>query len=199
VLNIDLNKQPNEFGVGSQDYAPRPYDPGRIDRVLPLGHAKEWSLNSQVFSHPFHIHVNPFQIVAIFDPNGKDVSAPDAIDDYTGAPDANYPGLKGVWKDTIWVKSVRRSDGNFTPYMVVFRTRYRRYIGEYVLHCHILDPEDQGMMQNVITVALPNAAHKSAAYEPPLIDNRAPRPHPTPIHNRTLRPFIWPGNDTANK
>jgi hypothetical protein len=24
-----------------------------------------------------------------------------------------------------------------------------RYIGEYVLHCHILDHEDQGMMQDV--------------------------------------------------
>jgi Multicopper oxidase len=26
---------------------------------------------------------------------------------------------------------------------------YERYIGEFVLHCHILDHEDQGMMQNV--------------------------------------------------
>jgi FtsP/CotA-like multicopper oxidase with cupredoxin domain len=32
---------------------------------------------------------------------------------------------------------------------VVVRTRYQRYIGEYVLHCHILDHEDRGMMQNV--------------------------------------------------
>ncbi|PPD27432.1 MAG: hypothetical protein CTY21_13555, partial [Methylomonas sp.] len=30
-----------------------------------------------------------------------------------------------------------------------------RYIGEYVLHCHILDHEDQGMMQNV-SIVLPN-------------------------------------------
>ena len=35
------------------------------------------------------------------------------------------------------------------------RTRYERYIGEYVLHCHILDHEDQGMMQNV-RVLLPD-------------------------------------------
>ena len=34
-------------------------------------------------------------------------------------------------------------------YTLVVRTRYQRYIGEYVLHCHILDHEDQGMMQNV--------------------------------------------------
>jgi FtsP/CotA-like multicopper oxidase with cupredoxin domain len=29
------------------------------------------------------------------------------------------------------------------------RTRYQRYIGDFVLHCHILDHEDKGMMQNV--------------------------------------------------
>ena len=38
---------------------------------------------------------------------------------------------------------------------LVVRTRYQRYIGEYVLHCHILDHEDQGMMQNV-RVLLPD-------------------------------------------
>jgi len=32
------------------------------------------------------------------------------------------------------------------------RTHYTRYLGEFVLHCHILDHEDQGMMQNVAIV-----------------------------------------------
>lgn len=36
------------------------------------------------------------------------------------------------------------------------RTRYQRYIGEYVLHCHILDHEDRGMMQNV-KIVLPDS------------------------------------------
>ncbi|MBQ4797513.1 multicopper oxidase domain-containing protein, partial [Pectobacterium versatile] len=34
-------------------------------------------------------------------------------------------------------------------YRVLLRTRYQRYIGEFVLHCHILDHEDQGMMEHV--------------------------------------------------
>ena len=42
-------------------------------------------------------------------------------------------------------------------YTVVVRTRYERYIGDFVLHCHILDHEDQGMMQN-IRIALPDGA-----------------------------------------
>jgi FtsP/CotA-like multicopper oxidase with cupredoxin domain len=33
--------------------------------------------------------------------------------------------------------------------MQTIRSRYERYIGQFVLHCHILDHEDQGMMQIV--------------------------------------------------
>ncbi len=152
------------FEVGSQDYAPRPYQPDRIDRTLTLGHAQEWRLQSEFVSHPFHIHVNPFQIVAILDPNGKDVSAPGAVDDYAGgAPDLNYPGLKGAWKDTIWVKSAQLPGQPVGIYTIIIRTRYQRYIGEYVLHCHILDHEDQGMMQNV-QIVLPGAAPMAMAH-----------------------------------
>jgi L-ascorbate oxidase len=39
---------------------------------------------------------------------------------------------------------------------------YQRYIGDFVLHCHILDHEDQGMMQNV-RIALPDGSGGIAA------------------------------------
>jgi L-ascorbate oxidase len=130
----------------------------RIDRVLALGSADEWQLQSRFVSHPFHIHVNPFQIVKILDPHGKDVSAPNAVDDADGQnPDPQYPGLKGVWKDTLWVKSLlpAKPPNSSGLYTIVARIRYQRYIGEFVLHCHILDHEDQGMMQNV-RIAVPD-------------------------------------------
>ena len=47
-----------------------------------------------------------------------------------------------------------------TPHIVV-NTRYQRYIGQFVLHCHILEHEDQGMMQNV-QVVLPDGKGGSA-------------------------------------
>jgi L-ascorbate oxidase len=144
-------------------FDPKPYDPNRIDRLLTLGGVDEWTLQSQFVSHPFHIHVNPFQIVKILDPNGKDVSAPGAVDDAGGTPDPQYPGLKGVWKDTLWVKSlIPPGTAPKGIYTLVVRTRYQRYIGEYVLHCHILDHEDQGMMQNV-SIGLPNGQGGAAA------------------------------------
>ncbi|OBQ15505.1 MAG: hypothetical protein AN486_23015 [Anabaena sp. AL93] len=135
------------------------YDHKRVDRTLTLGKVEEWTLQSKVAGHPFHIHVNPFQIVKILDPNGKDVSRPDVKDDFSGAIDPEYRGLKGVWKDTIWVKTVTEDvNGVKTelPYKIFIRTRYERYIGDFVLHCHILDHEDQGMMQNV-SIVIPKA------------------------------------------
>ena len=134
VSNELLTTQP-PYG----DPRAKPYEPGRIDRLLTLGQTEEWVLTSPVGGHPFHIHVNPFQVAEILDKGGRDVSGLGAND----GGDPQYPGLKGVWKDTLWVKP---------GYMVKIRTRYQRYIGEFVLHCHILDHEDQGMMQNVAIV-----------------------------------------------
>lgn len=152
AFNIDLTTTPIQFQVNG-----KPFDPTRIDRVLTLGGVDEWTLQSDFVSHPFHIHVNPFQIVKILDPNGKDVSLPDAVDDYDGSVDPQYRGLKGVWKDTLWVKNSATKAQPNGKYTLIVRTRYQRYIGDYVLHCHILDHEDQGMMQH-LRVALPDGS-----------------------------------------
>ena len=153
LFNIDVKQTPAKFQVDGKSF-----DPDRIDRVLRLGSVDEWTLKSAFVSHPFHIHVNPFQVVKILDPNGKDVSAPDAVDDAGGSVDLQYRGLKGVWKDTLMVKNIANPAG--APggeYTVIVRTRYQRYIGDFVLHCHILDHEDQGMMQ-IVRVALPDGS-----------------------------------------
>lgn len=55
------------------------YDPRRIDRKVDLGTAEEWTISNTTFAaHPFHIHVNPFQVV---DDNGNPT--------------------EGFWRDTI--------------------------------------------------------------------------------------------------
>jgi L-ascorbate oxidase len=150
TFNIDTSSDPLQFQVNR-----RSYDPNRIDRILRLGGVDEWTLKSDFVSHPFHIHINPFQIVKILDPNGNDVSTPDAVDSAGGTPDPQYRGLKGVWKDTLWVKNLVPPGNPPGQYTLVVRTRYQRYIGDFVLHCHILDHEDKGMMQN-IRIALPD-------------------------------------------
>lgn len=100
-----------------------PYDPAQ-PRVLTRDAVDEWTATSRnevgPVHHPFHIHVNPFELISVKDDQGREkLTAP-------------------VWKDTIILRE---------GWTVRFRTRYRDFEGDFVQHCHILDHEDQGMMQ----------------------------------------------------
>ena len=130
ILNIIETPNDAYFHVNG-----RPYDKNRIDMVLPLGKAEEWHAIALLGHHPLHIHVNPFQIVKVTNASGDDVSDPKSP-----AFDADYAGLAGEWKDTIFLKQDLR---------VVFRTRYERFTGGFVTHCHIMFHGDHGMMMNL--------------------------------------------------
>jgi FtsP/CotA-like multicopper oxidase with cupredoxin domain len=84
--------------------------------------AAVWTITTASGFHPFHIHVNPFQV------DRKEPNTAGAIVNAT------------VWKDTI------AAIKNTLPPL---RMRYTRFKGTFVLHCHILQHEDQGMMQLV--------------------------------------------------
>lgn len=169
------------------------YEPTEVDRMLQLGAAEQWRLTSfAAGGHPFHIHVNPFQIMDIrrylpyadcpgsrppADPSDPcldpsiDVSDPATWKDVSGPGDSaseQYAGLKGTWKDTLFTRQ---------GYVLRFRTRYERYIGTFVLHCHILDHEDQGMMQN-IRVAIPDG---KGGLAPLMTDPGSHGPTPAPV------------------
>ena len=128
----------------------RPYDHDRIDHVLPLGKAEEWRAISLLGNHPLHIHVNPFQIVSVTDAQGRDV-----FDPASPAFDTDYAGLKGEWKDTVMLKQDLR---------VAVRTRYERFTGDFVTHCHIMFHGDHGMMQNLRIAAEGEGEAKHAGH-----------------------------------
>jgi hypothetical protein len=105
-----------------------------------------------LISHPFHIHVNPFQVVEIFDPVTMDKPV---------VFDKDF-----VWYDTIAIppsfnyfpdgKTPRRDrDGKqvYVPGYVKIRNRFLDFTGIFVLHCHILGHEDRGMMQLVEVIS----------------------------------------------
>ena len=69
--------------------------------------------------HVFHIHTNPFQVVPV---NGKPLAVPE-------------------WRDSVIVE---RKGGR-----VIFRSRFLDYTGVYMLHCHMMNHEEMGMMQTV--------------------------------------------------
>lgn len=135
------------------------YDPSRIDYTAVLGSTDEWRLTAGVNGgHVFHIHVNPFQIVDILDPSG--VSVYDSSGNCTAAElatgDRQYCALHGVFLDTIFIKP---------GYTIVMHTQYRDFTGEFVTHCHVLDHEDAGMMENVAVVT-PTTAMISRIAQP---------------------------------
>lgn len=130
ILNIVGGPDETAFRVNGLSY-----DHNRIDATLPLGKAEEWRATSLTINHPLHIHVNPFQIISIKDHEGRDMTDPNGP-----AFDPDYAGLKGEWKDTVMIKENVR---------VAFRTRYERFTGDFVIHCHIMFHGDHGMMQNL--------------------------------------------------
>jgi len=146
VVPIDFSFDP-DWAIGEVN--DKPYDPDRMDQNLILGTAQSWRLSSSELSHPFHIHVNPFQIVSVKDKStGRELSPGEYA---TG----QYAGMKGVWKDTLFVEGDPCNPACAPPKGVDIevRTRYARYLGPFVMHCHILPHEDIGMMQNVQIVS----------------------------------------------
>lgn len=101
----------------------RIYAPDRRPRRLKLGTASEWVLTGNWAPHPFHIHVNPFRTKRLEpDANGEPVEMP-------------------VWKDTVIIPTM--------PAELRVRSRYTKFTGKFVLHCHILGHEDLGMMEDI--------------------------------------------------
>ncbi|MDH3600709.1 MAG: multicopper oxidase domain-containing protein, partial [Candidatus Tectomicrobia bacterium] len=99
--------------------------------TVTLGSSVQWTLKNEsdqgttnLIQHPFHIHINPFQVV-----------------EYDG--DTKSPPY--VWQDTIGLAN--NSTGN-----VVLYQKFINFTGGFVQHCHILGHEDRGMMTNVQTV-----------------------------------------------
>lgn len=98
-------------------------------------------ISTRGVDHPFHIHTNPFWLMR--------VEVPDA--------DGNLVNIlpEPIWQDVIWIP---RNAGR-----VVFRSRFPDFTGKMVNHCHILQHEDNGMMQEVKIVADPADANYTAS------------------------------------
>jgi FtsP/CotA-like multicopper oxidase with cupredoxin domain len=111
-----------------------------INQIIPLGSVLEWSLvNSTAIAHPHHIHIQEFQVVATSDGLLNGIQFSDANDPTDPVNITNY-FPKPVWMDTVAIPAMG---------WVRVRQRFPDFPGLFVLHCHILTHEDQGMMQTV--------------------------------------------------
>ena len=108
-------------GNGVYEVNGRVFTPQMVNYTPKLGTVEEWTiLNTSREIHPFHIHVNDFQVMSV---NGR-------------------PTRAHSLQDTVPLP-VRRGTA---PGKVVIRMRINTFTGKYVFHCHILGHEDLGMM-----------------------------------------------------
>ncbi len=123
-----------------------------------LNSVEEWLItNFNNDAHPMHIHVNDFQVTAIDDPTrGKTGVQPWGLDN------VNVPAP--IFDDRHVVS---------TPSSLTIRQEFLEYAGTYVIHCHRLNHEDNGLMAliNVIpevstyAVAIPGSNGKPASVQ----------------------------------
>ena len=123
-----------------------------------LNSVEEWLItNFNNDAHPIHIHVNDFQVMAIDDPTrGKTGVQPWGLDN------VNVPAP--IFDDRHVVS---------TPSSLTIRQEFLQFAGPYVIHCHRLNHEDNGLMAliNVIpevstyAVAIPGANGKPASVQ----------------------------------
>jgi FtsP/CotA-like multicopper oxidase with cupredoxin domain len=176
---------------------------GNVGEVVLLNTAEEWKIvnstvnggigreNGKTFvtttdppgvvDHPFHIHINPFQIVDFFDPNQvlpgtstykyvfiqSGTQPPNLLPGqcllYYDKPDTwkpcdPLPKTNLIWWDVFAIPSARavfynnNTQSVTVPGYFKMRSRFVDFKGQYVLHCHILAHEDRGMMTVVEVV-----------------------------------------------
>ena len=114
--------------------------------------------------HPFHLHINPYQIVTM---------TPD---------DATY-FQAGDWHDTLY-------DGADTATVRLYTDTFT---GKMVIHCHILEHEDQGMMGIFEITGTEGATYPTPRRSIPRAAATARAALPTrPSRRRRRRRLAWP-------
>ena len=107
----------------------KPYDHMRIDTTVELGTVQRWRLvNASTITHYIHLHEEAWRTLSR---NGQ-------------PPPAWEAGFQDVW---------RLDPGD----VVEVAARITDYVGSFLIHCHMLDHEDHGMM-SAFEVVKPGAA-----------------------------------------
>jgi len=109
------------FGAGNTTIDGQRFNPNQVNQAMLLNTTEEWTVMNQANdkSHPFHIHINPFQVVELFEPN-----SPEATDSRKGNTcyvnpndpatfkpcSSQQPQAPFVWWDTFAIPTGRQID-----------------------------------------------------------------------------------------
>jgi len=191
----------NPYGRFNDTILYIPTTAGGTQLPMVLGDSQTWIIQNRGISknHPFHIHINPFQIMNVtYGPT-------DPYAAYYAFLNAAAAGGHPVWSDVVPLPLAWTPPGAtaLTPGVVTIRQRYDDFDGcqdcgtpwgQFVMHCHILGHEERGMMQLIgIFPTLTESRSFMQAHPAPVL--RGPAPPPT--RGGARRPRSGPGSGTG--
>jgi FtsP/CotA-like multicopper oxidase with cupredoxin domain len=100
------------FGAGFSTINGASFQDSLVNQTMQLNTTEEWTISNQANdkAHPFHIHINPFQITQIFEPNSVEATTPgnpcyvDPNNPATWIPcPTRQPTAPFVWWDTFGI------------------------------------------------------------------------------------------------
>ncbi|MCF2870921.1 multicopper oxidase domain-containing protein [Octadecabacter sp. G9-8] len=146
------------LGTGNFQINGRTFDANLADGaqiILTNDTLTAWELYSSNGPHMMHIHINSFAIHGryLVDKNSGGSGSfgwPSADQGSWPTPSVTMPYLMPIWRDTVYFDSSDGSNSGATNGGRVLATSYQQdYTGEFVMHCHNLFHEDNGMMHTV--------------------------------------------------
>ena len=159
---------PNFF-LGTAAAPEQQFDPNQNFLTLPLGQTQDWKVENRSMNqlpHPFHIHINPFQVTEVVYPMGSGDPNHLLYQQLNAAAGSSVNSP--IWLDVIplplpIVNSTTKTI--VSPAYIRIRQRYENFTGPYVMHCHILGHEERGMMQRIAVTpgGVPEAAAPAGA------------------------------------
>jgi FtsP/CotA-like multicopper oxidase with cupredoxin domain len=185
VFTDSLEQEPTQFYLGSRLNPFQRYNDNDVfvpssaeGRAMPmvLGETQTWKIvnnSQQGINHPFHIHINPFQVNRVVYPLGEDDPFHALYEQLNEAAARGNP----IWLDVLPLP-IPATDTTYrrdTTAVDTVQTRVAAYAvitqkyddfqgcpngscgpptGYFVMHCHILGHEERGMMQ-VLQVVRP--------------------------------------------
>lgn len=162
-FNVRSASNPSRFFLGNarnpfmrfnSDSVYVPENAERAQLPMVLGSTQVWRVENRgtATNHPFHIHINPFQVLHVTVPTGprdKNFALYEQLNTAArnGAP---------IWLDVVPLPLADTTGGVVTPGIVFIAQKYADFeacpgcgsaAGWFVMHCHILGHEERGMMQ----------------------------------------------------
>jgi FtsP/CotA-like multicopper oxidase with cupredoxin domain len=160
---------PPTFFLGTATSPKQQFNPNQNFLTLPLGQTQDWKIENRSLNglpHPFHIHINPFQVMEVVYPRGDGDPNHLLFEQLNTA--ARAPVNSPIWLDVIPLPLPVVKNGTIQDSAYIrIRQRYDNYTGAFVMHCHILGHEERGMMQRVEVVSGSHAGAASTGHAHP--------------------------------